>query len=80
MPQSGTPVLIAAIAVPAPRPAHTIGRRLPVPPVISEILPGNLAGTDLLGWAGDGQVIDTLSGTEGAVPDAEGAVRGSGSW
>ncbi|WP_405859742.1 hypothetical protein [Streptomyces sp. NBC_01515] len=80
MPQSGTLVLITAIAVPAPRPAYVIGRRLPVPSVIAEILPGILAGVGVLGWAGDGQVIDTLSGAEAVVLDAEEAVRGSGTW
>ena len=62
MPQSGALILIMAIAVLAPLPAYAIGRRLPVPLVIFEILLGILVGPDVLGWAGDGQVIDTLSG------------------
>ncbi|MFG2782582.1 cation:proton antiporter [Streptomyces prunicolor] len=44
-----------------PLPAYAIGRLLPVPLVIFESVLGILAGPDLLGWAGDGQVIDTLS-------------------
>lgn len=62
MSQSGALILIMAIAVLAPLPAYAIGRRLPVPLVIFEILLGILVGPDVLGWAGDGQVIDTLSG------------------
>ncbi|MEV0484672.1 cation:proton antiporter [Streptomyces sp. NPDC050508] len=61
MSQSGTLILIMAIAVLAPLLAYAIGRRLPVPLVIFEILLGILVGPDALGWAGDGQVIDTLS-------------------
>jgi Kef-type K+ transport system membrane component KefB len=61
MSQSGTLILIMAIAVLAPLLAYGIGRWLPVPLVIFEILLGILAGPDVLGWAGDGQVIDTLS-------------------
>jgi len=61
MSQSGTLVLIMAIAVLAPLLAYGIGRWLPVPLVIFEILLGILVGPDVLGWAGDGQVIDTLS-------------------
>lgn len=62
MPQSGALILIMAIAALAPLPAYAIGRRLPVPLVIFEILLGILVGPDVLGWAGDGQAIDTLSG------------------
>ncbi|MEU6144346.1 cation:proton antiporter [Streptomyces sp. NPDC047081] len=61
MSQSGTLVLIMSIAVLAPLLAYGIGRWLPVPLVIFEILLGVLVGPDVLGWAGDGQVIDTLS-------------------
>ncbi|MFD4555770.1 hypothetical protein ACFWP5_15865 [Streptomyces sp. NPDC058469] len=62
MPQSGTLILITAIAVLAPLSAYTFGRRLPVPPVIFQIPPGIPVGPDVLGWAGDGWVIDALSG------------------
>ncbi|MCI3276658.1 cation:proton antiporter [Streptomyces cylindrosporus] len=61
MSQSGTLVLIMTIAVLAPLLAYGIGRWLPVPLAIFEILLGVLVGPDVLGWAGDGQVIDTLS-------------------
>ena len=61
MSQSGTLVLIMAIAVLAPLLAYGTGRWLPVPLVIFEILLGILVGPDVLGWAGDGQVTDTLS-------------------
>jgi len=61
MSQSGTLVLIMSIAVLAPLLAYGVGRWLPVPLVIFEILLGILVGPDVLGWAGDGQVIDTLS-------------------
>jgi Kef-type K+ transport system membrane component KefB len=68
MPQSGTPVLIMAVAALPPLPAYRIGRRLPVPPVIFEILMGILVGPDVLGWAGDGQAIDTLSDLGPTMP------------
>ncbi|MFI8532876.1 cation:proton antiporter [Streptomyces aquilus] len=61
MSQAGTLILIMSIAVLAPLLAYGISRRLPVPLVIFEILLGILAGPDVLGWAGDGPVIDTLS-------------------
>ncbi|MFF5492199.1 cation:proton antiporter [Streptomyces aquilus] len=61
MSQAGTLILIMSIAVLAPLLAYGISRWLPVPLVIFEILLGILAGPDALGWAGDGQVIDTLS-------------------
>ncbi|NUR43483.1 MAG: cation:proton antiporter [Streptomyces sp.] len=61
MSQSGTLILIMSIAVLAPLLAYGVSRWLPVPLVIFEILLGILAGPDVLGWAGDGQVIDTLS-------------------
>lgn len=61
MSQAGTLILIMSIAVLAPLLAYGISRRLPVPLVIFEILLGILVGPDVLGWAGDGQVIDTLS-------------------
>ncbi|MGW3107068.1 hypothetical protein [Streptomyces sp. NPDC001100] len=79
MPQSGMLVLVTAVAVLAPRPAYGIGRWPPVPPVISELLPGILVGPDVLGRAGDGQVIDTaFIGTALTGTALEGAVRGSG--
>lgn len=61
MSQAGTLILIMSIAVLAPLLAYGVGRWLPVPLVIFEILLGIVAGPDVLGWAGDGQVIDTLS-------------------
>ncbi|MFI9829830.1 cation:proton antiporter [Streptomyces sp. NPDC051913] len=61
MSQAGTLILIMSIAVLAPLLAYGVSRWLPVPLVIFEILLGVLAGPDVLGWAGDGQVIDTLS-------------------
>ncbi|MFF1683768.1 cation:proton antiporter [Streptomyces sp. NPDC058254] len=61
MSQPGTLILIMTIAVLAPLLAYGIGRWLPVPLVIFEILLGILIGPDVLGWAGEGQVIDTLS-------------------
>ncbi|MDT7846119.1 cation:proton antiporter [Streptomyces justiciae] len=61
MSQAGTLILIMSIAVLAPLLAYGISRWLPVPLVIFEILLGILSGPDMLGWAGDGQVIDTLS-------------------
>ncbi|KUN28128.1 sodium:proton exchanger [Streptomyces antibioticus] len=61
MSQAGTLILIMSIAVLAPLLAYGISRWLPVPLVIFEILLGILSGPDVLGWAGDGQVIDTLS-------------------
>ncbi|MFJ4831665.1 cation:proton antiporter [Streptomyces sp. NPDC088747] len=61
MSQSGTLILIMSIAVLAPLLAYGIGRRLPVSLVIFEIVLGILVGPDVLGWAGEGEVIDTLS-------------------
>ncbi|OPG02996.1 cation/H(+) antiporter [Streptomyces sp. GKU 895] len=61
MSQAGTLILIMSIAVLAPLLAYGISRWLPVPLVIFEILLGILAGPDVLGWAGGGPVIDTLS-------------------
>lgn len=61
MSQAGTLILIMSIAVLAPLLAYGISHWLPVPLVIFEILLGILAGPDVLGWAGDGPVIDTLS-------------------
>lgn len=61
MSQSGTLILIMSIAVLAPLLSYGIGRWLPVPLVIFEIVLGVLVGPDVLGWAGTGEVIDTLS-------------------
>ncbi|MES5820961.1 cation:proton antiporter [Streptomyces sp. RG80] len=61
MSQAGTLILIMSIAVLAPLLAYGISRWLPVPLVIFEIVLGILVGPDVLGWAGDGQVVDTLS-------------------
>ncbi|WP_420033749.1 cation:proton antiporter [Streptomyces sp. cg28] len=62
MSQPGTLILIMVIAVLAPLLAYGVGRWLPVPLVIFEILLGILVGPDALGWAtSHGQVVDTLS-------------------
>ncbi|WP_156726530.1 cation:proton antiporter [Streptomyces apocyni] len=61
MAQSGTLILIMSIAVLAPLLAHGVSRWLPVPLVIFEILLGIAIGPDVLGWAGQGEVIDALS-------------------
>ncbi|MFD5326654.1 cation:proton antiporter [Streptomyces sp. NPDC127092] len=62
MSHSGTTlILIMAIAVLAPLLAYGVGRRLPVPLVIFEILLGILVGPDVLGWASSDALIDGLS-------------------
>ncbi|CCK29937.1 integral membrane efflux protein [Streptomyces davaonensis JCM 4913] len=61
MSQAGTLILIMSIAVLAPLLAHGVARLLPVPLVIFEITLGILVGPDVLGWAGRGEVIDTLA-------------------
>lgn len=62
MPHSGTTlILIMTIAVLAPLLAYAVGRRLPVPLVIFEILLGILIGPDVLGWAHPDALIDGLS-------------------
>ncbi|MDT9700236.1 cation:proton antiporter [Streptomyces sp. P17] len=61
MSQAGTLILILSIAVLAPLLAQGAGRWLPVPLVIFEIALGVLVGPDVLGWAGEGEVIDTLA-------------------
>ncbi|MCX5226331.1 cation:proton antiporter [Streptomyces sp. NBC_00233] len=62
MSQSGTTlVLIMAIAVLAPLLAYGVGRRLPVPLVVFEILLGILIGPDVLDWARPDALIDGLS-------------------
>ncbi|MEU7122864.1 cation:proton antiporter [Streptomyces zaomyceticus] len=62
MSQSGTTlILIMAIAVLAPLLAYGVGRKLPVPLVIFEILLGILVGPDVLDWAHTDALIDGLS-------------------
>ncbi|MFF9015049.1 cation:proton antiporter [Streptomyces sp. NPDC014870] len=62
MSHSGTTlILIMSIAVLAPLLAYAVGRRLPVPLVIFEILLGILIGPDVLGWAHTDALIDGLS-------------------
>ncbi|GAB3292410.1 cation:proton antiporter [Parasphingorhabdus pacifica] len=61
MAQPGTLILIMAIAVLAPVFAYGIGRWIPVPLVIFEILLGVLIGPDVLGWAHQEQFIDVLA-------------------
>ncbi|WP_267243926.1 cation:proton antiporter [Streptomyces sp. PR69] len=61
MSHSGTLILIMSIAVLAPLLAYGVGRWLPVPLVIFEILLGVLIGPDVLGWAETGPLIDGLS-------------------
>ncbi|OKI04582.1 sodium:proton exchanger [Streptomyces sp. CB02923] len=61
MSQSATLVLIMTIAVAAPLLAYGLGRWLPVPLVIFEIVLGILIGPDVLGWAHSGEVINALS-------------------
>ncbi|MFJ2057620.1 cation:proton antiporter [Streptomyces sp. NPDC087908] len=62
MSQAGTTlILIMAIAVLAPLLAYGVGRRLPVPLVIFEILLGILIGPDVLDWARTDALIDGLS-------------------
>ncbi|MEV5614058.1 cation:proton antiporter [Streptomyces sp. NPDC052225] len=61
MSQYGTLILIMAIAVLAPLLAYGVGRWLPVPLVIFEIVLGIVVGPDVLGWASGGQTIDALS-------------------
>ncbi|MGW6565706.1 cation:proton antiporter [Streptomyces sp. NPDC054975] len=62
MSHSGTTlILIMGIAVLAPLLAYGVGRRLPVPLVIFEILLGILIGPDVLDWARPDALIDGLS-------------------
>ncbi|SDK97434.1 cation:proton antiporter [Streptomyces indicus] len=61
MSQSGTLILIMSIAVLAPLLAYGVGRWLPVPLVIFEILLGIVIGPDVLGWATEGELVDGLS-------------------
>ncbi|MFF3758059.1 cation:proton antiporter [Streptomyces sp. NPDC002185] len=56
-----TLILIMAIAVLAPLLAYAVGRRIPVPLVIFEILLGILVGPDVLDWARPDALIDGLS-------------------
>lgn len=82
MSQSGTLILIMAIAVLAPLLAYAISRLLPVPLVIFEIVLGILVGPDVLGWAGDGQVYDRTGGliTAAAVILAVVKLTGRATW
>ncbi|WP_369384063.1 cation:proton antiporter [Streptomyces sp. cg36] len=57
----GTLILIMAIAVLAPLIAYAVGRWVPVPVAVFEILLGVLVGPDVLGWTHRDQVIDVLS-------------------
>ncbi|MCX4980994.1 cation:proton antiporter [Streptomyces sp. NBC_00572] len=62
MSHSGTTlILIMAIAVLAPLLAYGVGRKIPVPLVIFEILLGILIGPDVLDWAHPDALIDGLS-------------------
>ncbi|MEV5969844.1 cation:proton antiporter [Streptomyces sp. NPDC051921] len=62
MSHSGTTlILIMAIAVLAPLLAYGVGRRLPVPLVIFEIVLGIVIGPDVLGWAKPDALVDGLS-------------------
>ncbi|MER7172211.1 cation:proton antiporter [Streptomyces mesophilus] len=61
MSQSGTLILIMSIAVLAPLLAYGVGRWLPVPLVIFEILLGIVVGPDVLGWATGGELTEGLS-------------------
>ncbi|HET6858571.1 MAG TPA: cation:proton antiporter [Streptomyces sp.] len=61
MSHTGTLILIMSIAVLAPLLAYAVGRRLPVPLVIFEIMLGIVIGPDVLGWAHPDAVVDVLS-------------------
>ncbi|WP_415950469.1 cation:proton antiporter [Streptomyces sp. KLOTTS4A1] len=61
MSQPGTLILIMFIAVLAPPLAYGVGRWLPVPLVIFEILLGIVVGPDVLGWATEGELVEVLS-------------------
>ena len=64
-PVSGTltsVVVIALAAALAPLLADRLGRRLPVPSIVLEILLGMVAGPAVLGLAGTDQVVDALAG------------------
>ncbi|MFJ5710126.1 cation:proton antiporter [Streptomyces sp. NPDC093105] len=56
-----TLVLIMVIAVLAPLLAYWVGRRIPVPLAVFEILLGIVIGPDVLGWAHSDELIDGLS-------------------
>ncbi|MFF0432032.1 cation:proton antiporter [Streptomyces sp. NPDC004327] len=59
---SGTTlILIMTVAVLAPLLAYAVGRRIPVPLVIFEILLGIVIGPDVLDWARPGELVDGLS-------------------
>ncbi len=54
-------VLVPLLAVAAPLLARGIGRVLPVPLVVFELLLGILVGPSVLGWAQPDALIETLS-------------------
>ncbi|MFI8320913.1 cation:proton antiporter [Streptomyces sp. NPDC085529] len=56
-----TLVLIMAVAVLAPLLAYWVGRRVPVPLAVFEILLGIVIGPDVLDWAHSDELIDGLS-------------------
>ncbi|MFF2776965.1 cation:proton antiporter [Streptomyces sp. NPDC058052] len=56
-----TLVLIMVIAVLAPLLAYWVGRRVPVPLAVFEIVLGIVIGPDVLGWARSSELIDGLS-------------------
>ncbi|WP_240135523.1 cation:proton antiporter [Streptomyces sp. MUM 178J] len=61
MSYTGTLILIMSIAVLAPLLAYGVGRWMPVPLVIFEILLGVLIGPDVLDWAESSPLVDGLS-------------------
>ncbi|MFJ4337450.1 cation:proton antiporter [Streptomyces sp. NPDC088915] len=60
-PSGSSLILIMTIAVLAPLLAYAVGRRLPVPLVVFEILLGVLVGPDVLDWARTDALVDGLS-------------------
>ncbi|RSS36633.1 cation:proton antiporter [Streptomyces sp. WAC08241] len=60
-PSGNSLILIMTIAVLAPLLAYAVGRRLPVPLVVFEILLGVLVGPDVLDWARTDALVDGLS-------------------
>ncbi|MFJ4867180.1 cation:proton antiporter [Streptomyces sp. NPDC088757] len=60
-PSGNSLILIMTIAVLAPLLSYAVGRRLPVPLVVFEILLGVLVGPDVLDWARTDALVDGLS-------------------
>ncbi|MGW3555779.1 cation:proton antiporter [Streptomyces sp. NPDC000963] len=60
-PSGNSLILIMTIAVLAPLLAYAVGRRIPVPLVVFEILLGVLVGPDVLDWAHTDALVDGLS-------------------